>query len=207
MSVLSDGTIREKIEAGEIGLMPYDPRMIQPASIDVRLGNQFRVLRSGRQEVIDPYEFVDNMELTTMEDGEPFVLHPADFVLGTTFELVTVPHNLVCRIEGKSSIGRLGLLIHTTAGFVDPGFSGHVTLEFANLANMPMRLYPGMKIGQLSFMYLDKAALAPYGSGATGSKYQDQTGPVASRYHENEMPDFDAMLRELASQLAEASAT
>jgi len=160
--------------------------MVQPGSIDVRVGNAFRVFRNSRYAYIDlkgPME--DLTELVTVTDDEPFILHPGEFVLGSTLERVRLPDDLVARLEGKSSLGRLGLLIHSTAGFIDPGWNGHVTLELSNVANLPITIYPGMKIGQISFMQMTEPAATPYGSEAIGSKYKGQRGPTASRYWQN----------------------
>ena len=186
--ILSDRTIRAEIEAGRIGIEPYDPSMIQPSSIDVRLDHRFLVFRSHTRAVIDvKQDLTDLPELVEVDpasDGA-FILHPGEFVLGSTAERVTLPDDLVGRIEGKSSLGRLGLLIHTTAGFVDAGFSGYLTLEFSNVATLPITLYPGMKIGQISFLRMDAPAEVPYGSGELGSKYRGQVGPTASQYWKN----------------------
>lgn len=182
--LLSDRDIRAGIEAGQIGLDPWDPTMIQPASVDVRLDRYFRLFNNHRYPVIDPR--ADQSDLTVRVDAgedEPFVLHPGEFVLGATYEKVTLGDSIAARLEGKSSLGRLGLLTHSTAGFIDPGFTGHVTLELSNTATMPILLYPGMKIGQLCFFQLSSAAEKPYGQGATGSRYQGQRGPTASRSH------------------------
>jgi dCTP deaminase len=188
--ILSDRTIREQIDAGRIVVDPFDASLVQPSSIDVRISNLFRVFRNHTRGVIDVKE--DLTELTELieipEDGQPFMLHPGEFVLGSTLERIAVPDDLVARIEGKSSLGRLGLLIHSTAGFVDAGFDGHVTLELANVASLPITLYPGMKIGQVSFMLMTTPADHPYGTGATGSKYQGQRGPTPSKYFENFRP-------------------
>jgi dCTP deaminase len=186
--ILSDRTIREEIAAGRIVIDPYDERLVQPSSIDVRISHLFRVFRNHTSAVIDVK--ADQASLTELvempEDGsEPFMLHPGEFVLGSTLERVAVPDDLVGRVEGKSSLGRLGLLIHSTAGFIDAGFDGHITLELANVASLPITLYPGMKIGQVSFMRMTTPAERPYGSGASGSKYQGQRGPTPSRYFEN----------------------
>jgi dCTP deaminase len=184
--ILSDRSLREAIEAGRIVVDPFDPATIQPSSIDVRVDRLFRVFRNHTAGVIDVKQ--DLRELTELveigEDGV-FILHPGEFVLGSTLERVAVPDDLVARIEGKSSLGRLGLLIHSTAGFIDAGFDGHVTLELANVASLPITIYPGMKIGQISFMQMTTAADQPYGRGASGSKYQGQRGPTPSRYFEN----------------------
>jgi dCTP deaminase len=186
--ILSDRSLREQINAGRIVIEPLDEALIQPSSIDVRISNLFRVFRNHTRGVIDVK--VDTTDLTEMveippDGSEPFMLHPGEFVLGSTLERVVVPDDLVARIEGKSSLGRLGLLIHSTAGFIDAGFDGHVTLELANVASLPITLYPGMKIGQVSFMQMTTPADNPYGKGAKGSKYQGQRGPTPSRYFEN----------------------
>ena len=186
--ILSDRTIREQLAAGRIVIDPLDETLIQPSSIDVRISNLFRVFRNHTRGVIDvKQDMVDLTELVEIPDGsdEPFMLHPGEFVLGSTLERIVVPDDLVGRVEGKSSLGRLGLLIHSTAGFIDAGFDGHITLELANVASLPITLYPGMKIGQVSFMQMTTAAANPYGHGAHGSKYQGQRGPTPSRYFEN----------------------
>jgi dCTP deaminase len=184
--VLSDRGIRTAIEAGRIRLDPFDEALIQPASIDVRCDRRFRVFNNSRYGFIDVKEEQPELtELIEIEDGGPFILHPGEFVLGATLERVTLGDDIVSRLEGKSSLGRLGLQVHSTAGFIDPGFDGHVTLELANVANLPITLYPDMKIGQMSFMDLDQAAANPYGSGALGSKYQGQVGPTPSAYWRN----------------------
>jgi dCTP deaminase len=186
--ILSDRTIREQLAAGRIVIEPLDETLIQPSSIDVRISNLFRVFRNHTRGVIDvKHDMVDLTELVELTEGsdEPFMLHPGEFVLGSTLERIAVPDDLVGRVEGKSSLGRLGLLIHSTAGFIDAGFDGHITLELANVASLPITLYPGMKIGQVSFMQMTTPAEHPYGSGAEGSKYQGQRGPTPSRYFEN----------------------
>ncbi|MFZ4519556.1 MAG: dCTP deaminase [Microthrixaceae bacterium] len=184
--ILSDRTIRAEIEAGRIGVEPYDPSMVQPSSIDVRLDHRFLVFRSHTRPVIDVKEDLSDLtELVTASEEQPFILHPGEFVLGATLEVIRIPVDLVARVEGKSSLGRLGLLIHTTAGFVDAGFQGQLTLEFSNVATLPITLYPGMKIGQLSFLRMDGPAEHPYGSGALGSKYSGQLGPTPSQYWKN----------------------
>lgn len=180
--LLSDRDIASQIDSGRVALEPYDPELIQPASIDVRLDRWFRLFDNHRYAVIDPAHEQKNLtRLVDVSPDEPFVLHPGEFVLGSTYERVTLPDDVAARLEGKSSLGRLGLLTHSTAGFIDPGFSGHVTLELSNTATMPILLYPGMKIGQLCFFQLSSPALAPYGQGASGSRYQGQRGPTASR--------------------------
>lgn len=184
--ILSDRTLRELLAAGRIVVDPLDESLIQPSSIDVRISNLFRVFRNHTRGVIDVKEDMDDLtELIEIPDDEAFMLHPGEFVLGSTYERIGVPDDLVGRVEGKSSLGRLGLLIHSTAGFIDAGFDGHITLELANVASLPITLYPGMKIGQVSFMQMTTPADDPYGSGAEGSKYQGQRGPTPSRYFEN----------------------
>jgi dCTP deaminase len=184
--VLSDRTIRRLLEEGRIGIDPYDESLIQPSSVDVRVDRFFRVFHNNRYPYIDVREEQEDLtELVEVEDDSPFVLHPGEFVLGSTLERVTLPDDLVARLEGKSSLGRLGLLIHSTAGFIDPGWDGHVTLELANVANLPITVYPEMKIGQLSFVQLTEPAEHPYGSDGLGSKYQGQRGPTPSRYWQN----------------------
>jgi len=187
--VLSDRTIRRLLSEGRIGISPYEPELMQPSSLDVRVDRYFRVFRNSRYPYIDVRaEMPDLTELVEVEDDEPFILHPGEFVLGSTAERVALPDDLVARLEGKSSLGRLGLIIHSTAGFIDAGFDGHITLELTNIATLPITLYPGMKIGQVSFMQMTSPADRPYGSGARGSKYQGQHGPTPSRYHENFEP-------------------
>lgn len=184
--LLSDRDIKAELASGRVALAPYTPEMIQPSSIDVRLDRWFRVFENHRYPHIDPsVEQPDLTRLLEPDGDEPFVLHPGEFVLGSTLEAVTLPDDLAARVEGKSSLGRLGLLTHATAGFVDPGFSGHVTLELSNVATLPIRLWPGMKIGQLCFIRLSSPAENPYGSAAYGSHYQGQRGPTASRSHQN----------------------
>jgi len=184
--ILADRTIRRLIDAGRIGIDPFDEALIQPSSVDVRVDRFFRVFRNARYPYIDVKSPMDDLtELVEVEADEAFILHPGEFVLGSTLERVTLPDDLVARLEGKSSLGRLGLLIHSTAGFVDPGWDGHVTLELSNVANLPITLYAHMKIGQISFVQLSEAAEAPYGSSGLGSKYQGQRGPTPSRYWKN----------------------
>jgi dCTP deaminase len=184
--ILSDHTLREEIAAGRVVIEPYDASMVQPSSIDVRLDRYFRVFLNHTMPVIDVKQNLEELtHLVEIDDERPFVLHPGEFVLGSTFERIAVPDDLVARIEGKSSLGRLGLLIHSTAGFIDAGFNGHITLELSNVANLPITLYPGMKIGQISFLKMTTPADVPYGSGALNSKYQGQRGPTPSRYWEN----------------------
>ena len=184
--LLSDRDIRAEIDAGRVGIDPFDAAMVQPSSVDVRLDRMFRVFENHRYPHIDPAE--EQPELTRAvepEQGEPFILHPGEFALGSVFEVVTLPDDVAARVEGKSSLGRLGLLTHSTAGFIDPGFSGHVTLELANVANLPIKLWPGMKIGQLCFFRLSSPAEHPYGSAKYGSRYQGQRGPTPSRSFQN----------------------
>jgi dCTP deaminase len=180
--LLSDRDIRKEIESGRVSLAPYDPEMVQPSSVDVRIDRYFRVFENHRYPHIDPSQ--EQAELTRLvePDGdEPFILHPGELALASTYEVVTLPDDIAARLEGKSSLGRLGLLTHSTAGFIDAGFSGHVTLELSNVATLPIKLWPGMKIGQLCFFRLSSPAEAPYGSGASGSRYQGQRGPTPSR--------------------------
>ena len=180
--LLSDRDIRSEVESGRVGLDPYEAGMVQPSSIDVRLDRFFRVFENHRYPHIDPAaEQPDLTRLVEAPDGEAFVLHPGEFVLASTFEVVTLPDDVAARLEGKSSLGRLGLLTHSTAGFIDPGFSGHVTLELSNVATLPIMLWPGMKIGQLCFFRLSSPAEHPYGSVKHGSRYQGQRGPTPSR--------------------------
>jgi len=186
--ILSDRTLREQLAAGRIVIDPLDDSLIQPSSVDVRISNLFRVFRNHTRGIIDVKQ--DTSDLTELieippDSDRPFILHPGEFVLGSTLERIGVPDDLVGRVEGKSSLGRLGLLIHSTAGFIDAGFDGHITLELANVASLPITLYPGMKIGQVSFMKMTSPAENPYGAGARGSKYQGQRGPTPSRYFEN----------------------
>jgi dCTP deaminase len=184
--ILSDRDIRSRLAEGRIIIDPLDEACIQPSSIDVKVSNLFRVFRNHTAAVIDvKQDLTDLTELVEIDPDGVFMLHPGEFVLGSTLERVGVPDDLVARVEGKSSLGRLGLLIHSTAGFIDAGFDGHVTLELANVANLPITLYPGMKIGQISFMTMTSPAENPYGKGARGSKYQGQRGPTPSRYFEN----------------------
>jgi dCTP deaminase len=180
--LLSDRDIRKEIESGRVVLDPFDPAMIQPSSVDVRLDRFYRVFENHRYPFIDPAVEQPDLtrEIATAPD-EPFVLHPGEFVLASTYEVITLPDDIAGRLEGKSSLGRLGLLTHSTAGFIDPGFSGHVTLELSNVANLPITLHAGMKIGQLCLFRLSSPAEHPYGSEKYGSRYQGQRGPTASR--------------------------
>jgi len=180
--LLSDKDIRAEIDAGRVRIDPYDESMVQPSSIDVRLDRYFRVFENHRYPHIDPsVEQADLTRLVEPEGDEPFILHPGEFVLASTYEVITLPDDLASRLEGKSSLGRLGLVTHSTAGFIDPGFSGHVTLELSNLATLPIKLWPGMKIGQLCMFRLSSPAEFAYGSDRYGSRYQGQRGPTPSR--------------------------
>jgi len=184
--ILSDRTIREELASGRIVIDPLGDGCIQPSSVDLRLDRLFRVFLNHTMPVIDVKEDLEDLtRLVTIPPEDRFILHPGEFVLASTFEKVGVPNDLVARIEGKSSLGRLGLLIHSTAGFIDAGFQGHITLELSNVANLPITLYPGMKIGQISFLRMTTPADVPYGSSGVGSKYQGQRGPTPSRYWEN----------------------
>jgi dCTP deaminase len=184
--VLSDRTIRRLVEEGRIGIDPFEPDLMQPSSVDVRVDRYFRVFRNSRYPYIDvKTEQEELTELVKVDGDEPFILHPGEFVLGSTLERLVLPDDLVGRLDGKSSLGRMGLLIHSTAGFIDPGWDGHVTLELSNVANLPITIYPGMKIGQLSFVQLSEPAERPYGTAGIGSKYQGQRGPTPSRYWKN----------------------
>ena len=182
--IFSDRTIREAVAAGRILIDPFDPAMVQPSSIDLRVADRFRVFENHRYAFIDPKAPQEDLttEVTASQE-DPFILHPGEFVLGSTLENVGLGDDIVARLEGKSSLGRIGLLIHSTAGFVDPGFRGHLTLELSNVANLPIAIYPGMKIGQISFYQLSTSAEHPYGSAEAGSKYQGQEGPTPSRVH------------------------
>jgi dCTP deaminase len=184
--VLSDRSIRQEIEAGRLVFEPYEPSMVQPSSVDVRVDNRFRVFHNARYPFIDVRRPMDDLtEMVEVAQDEPFILHPGEFVLGQTLERVRLPHDLVARLEGKSSLGRLGLLIHSTAGFVDAGFEGNLTLELSNVANLPITIYQGMPIGQISFMRMDAPVESPYGSRGAGSKYQGQAEPTPSRFYLN----------------------
>jgi dCTP deaminase len=184
--LLSDRDILAEVDKGRLGITPWDPELVQPSSVDVRLDRFFRVFDNSRYTHIDPALQQD--ELTTLVEptgDDPFVLHPGEFVLGSTLEVVTLPDDLSGRLEGKSSLGRLGLLTHSTAGFIDAGFTGHITLELSNVANLPITLWPGMKIGQLCIFQLSSPAAHPYGSAVYGSRYQGQRGPTPSRSYQN----------------------
>jgi len=184
--LLSDKDIRTEIDKGRVTIDPFDPSMVQPSSIDVRLDRFFRVFENHRYPHIDPSEEQPDLtRLVEPEGDEAFILHPGEFVLASTYEVISLPDDVASRLEGKSSLGRLGLLTHSTAGFIDPGFSGHVTLELSNVATLPIKLYPGMKIGQLCLFRLSSPSEHPYGSARYGSRYQGQRGPTASRSHLN----------------------
>jgi dCTP deaminase len=194
MAVLSDRDIRAAMQAGRVRIDPYDASCLQPSSVDLHLDADFRVFRNNRYPYIDvraPQP--DLTELVSIEEDEPFILHPNEFVLGQTLEWVELPDDLVARLEGRSSLGRLGLLIHSTAGYVDPGWKGNLTLELSNVANLPIALYRGMSIGQISFFKMTSAVERPYGSRELGSKYQGQSSPTASQFHR----DFDAQRRQV----------
>jgi dCTP deaminase len=183
--ILSDVDIRKEIESGRIVIDPFDPAAIQPSSIDLHVDDRFRVFANSRYPYIDVKKEMPGLtEVVEVADPDPFILHPGEFVLGSTLERVAIPDDMVARLEGKSSLGRLGLLIHSTAGYVDPGWDGFLTLELSNVANLPITIYPGMKIGQISFFRLSTPAERPYGSTETRSKYQGQRGPTASRFFE-----------------------
>ncbi|PRX47558.1 dCTP deaminase [Prauserella shujinwangii] len=184
--LLSDRDLRKELESGRLGVDPFNPAMLQPSSLDIRLDRFFRVFDNTKYTHIDPALQQDELtSLVEKEGDDPFVLHPGEFVLGSTFERVTLPDDLAGRLEGKSSLGRLGLLTHSTAGFIDPGFTGHITLELSNVANLPITLWPGMKIGQLCLFRLTSSAEFPYGSDQAGSRYQGQRGPTPSRAYKN----------------------
>ena len=184
--ILSDRTIREELSSGRITIEPLGEGALQPSSVDLHVDRYFRVFRNHTTRVIDVKEDQSDLtELVEVAEGDAFILHPGEFALGSTLERVALPDDLVARLEGKSSLGRLGLLIHSTAGFVDAGWDGHLTLELSNVANLPITLYPGMKIGQISFLRMTTPAEHPYGTVALGSKYRGQRGPTPSRYFEN----------------------
>lgn len=184
MAVLSDRDIRAQLQGGRVRIDPYDPSCLQPSSVDLHLDREFRVFRNNRYPYIDVRQpQPDLTELLSIENEEPFILHPGEFVLGQTLEWVELPDDLVARLEGKSSLGRLGLLIHSTAGYVDPGWKGNLTLELSNVANLPIALYFGMKVGQISFFKMSSAVERPYGSVELGSKYQGQSTPTASEFY------------------------
>ncbi len=187
--VLSDRTISRLLDEGRIVIDPYDDALLQPSSVDVRVDRYFRVFRNNLYPFIDVKEEQEGLtELLEIDDETPFILHPGEFVLGSTLERIALPDDIVARLEGKSSLGRLGLLIHSTAGFIDPGWDGHVTLELSNVANLPITIYYAMKIGQLSFVQMTEPAETPYGADGLGSKYQGQKGPTPSRYYRNFTP-------------------
>lgn len=184
--LMSDRDIRASIEANQIGLEPLDMDLLQPSSFDVRIDRFFRLFDNHKYAFIDPSEQQDDLtRLVEVAADEPFILHPGEFVLGSTYEFVSLPDNIAARLEGKSSLGRLGLVTHSTAGFVDPGFKGHVTLELSNMATLPIKLWPGMKIGQLCFFQLSSPSETPYGSAKYLNRYQGQRGPTASRSYMN----------------------
>ena len=182
--VLSDRSIKEQIERGRIVINQLGENSIQPASVDVHLDNRILVFSNSRRPYIDIKQDMEDLtDLVKIEDDVPFILHPGEFVLGSTLEHVEIPGDLVSRLEGKSSLGRIGLLIHSTAGYIDPGWKGQLTLELSNVSNLPITLYYRMKIGQMSFAQLSTEAENLYGSEALGSKYQGQKLPTASRMY------------------------
>ena len=183
--ILSDHSIKEGIAAGRIVITPYDESLVQPASIDVRLDGRFRVFRNYKYSCIDPKAVQEDLTELVEVGDDPFIIHPGEFILGNTVERIKLGNDLVGRVEGKSSLGRLGLIIHATAGYIDPAFDGNITLELSNVANLPIRLYPGMKVGQISFFAMSTPADRPYGHPELGSKYKGQTAPTASRMHLN----------------------
>lgn len=184
--VLSDRSIKEEIDKGRVVVSPLDRDDIQPASIDLHLDRKVLTFTNSRQPFIDVKESLEDLtEMLEIPEDSPFILHPGEFVLGSTVEHIELPEDLVARLEGKSSLGRIGLVIHSTAGFVDPGWKGHLTLELSNLARLPITLYYGMKIGQISFLRLTTPADRLYGSESLGSKYQGQTEPTPTRFHQD----------------------
>lgn len=184
--LLSDRDIRAAVDSGDLSIEPFQAELVQPSSVDVCMDKYFRVFNNSRYTHIDPkQEMAELTSLKEVEDGDGFVLHPGEFVLASTAERFSLPPHLAGRLEGKSSLGRLGLLTHSTAGFIDPGFSGHITLELSNMANLPITLWPGMKVGQLCLFQLSSPAEAPYGTGSLGSKYQGQRGPTPSKSYLN----------------------
>jgi dCTP deaminase len=190
MTVLSDRTIREELDAGRLVIDPLDERCIQPASVDLRLDRTFRVFRVTSRPFVDVRQPVDDLtELVTIEPGEPFMIQPGGFCLASTVESITLPDDIVARIDGRSSLGRLGLLVHATAGYVDPGWTGQLILELSNQSQMPIALYEGMRIAQISFLRMSTPVDRPYGSPGLGSKYQGQTGPIPSRAYQDFPPD------------------
>ena len=190
--ILSDYSIKEGIAQGRIVMTPYDESLVQPASIDIRLDSRFRVFRNYKYSCIDPKAVQEDLtELVEVGADESFIIHPGEFILGNTVERIKLGNDLVGRVEGKSSLGRLGLIIHATAGYIDPAFDGNITLELSNVANLPIKLYPGMKVGQISFFAMSTPADRPYGHPDLGSKYKGQTAPTASRMHLNFTPEED----------------
>ena len=184
--IFSDRSIKEAIASGRITVTPYTEEFVQPSSIDLRVDRYFRVFENHKYSMIDPRKRQEDLtKIVEVPPGEPFVLHPGEFVLGATLERITLGNDVVARLEGKSSLGRIGLLIHSTAGFVDPGFDGHLTLELSNVASLPIAIYPGMKIGQISYYLMTTEAENPYGSSEAGSRYQGQRGPTPSKVHQD----------------------
>ncbi|MBI2140993.1 dCTP deaminase [Candidatus Woesearchaeota archaeon] len=183
--LLSDRSIKEAIREGKIVIKPYFEDCVQPSSIDIHLDSNFLLFNKAQHAVIDVRQKQDGlMRMVVVKEGEPFILHPGEFVLGSTLEFVKMPNDIAARIEGKSSLGRLGLLIHSTAGYVDPGWEGNLTLELSNVSPLPITLYYKMKIGQLSFVKMTTPVAKPYGSKGLGSHYQGQKTPVASKFYE-----------------------
>lgn len=192
--ILSDRSIKESVASGRIVITPYEEALVQPASIDIRLDRRFLVFRNYKYTCIDPKALQQDLtEMVTVEDDEPFIVHPGEFILGSTMERIKLGGEVAAQLGGKSSLGRLGLIVHATAGFIDPGFEGCVTLELSNVANLPIRLYPGMKVGQISFFAMSTPADRPYGSPGLGSKYKGQTSPTASKMHLNFPADEDKL--------------
>jgi dCTP deaminase len=189
--LISDKDIQNFIETADIVIDPYQPRLIQASSIDVRLDRQFRIFENHKYSYIDPAQEQEGLtKLVTVEGDDTFILHPGEFILGSTLEKVTLSSSVAARLEGKSSLGRLGIMTHSTAGFIDPGFSGNITLELSNVSRLPIKLYPGMRIGQLCFFLLSSPSNIPYGSAASSSHYQGQTGPTVSTYFNTYQNDF-----------------
>ncbi len=188
--VLSDRSIKEELERGRIVIDPLDLQCIQPASVDVHLDFKLLVFRNTLRPYIDVRKNMDDLtEMVEASEEVPFILHPGEFALGSTIENIELPADLVARLEGKSSLGRIGLVIHSTAGYIDPGWQGRLTLELSNMARLPITLYYKMRIGQISFERLTTPADRLYGSPSLGSKYQGQTDPTASRSYQDFSPD------------------
>ena len=179
--ILSDIDIKKEIKSGRLRITPFDKNSIQPASLDVKMGSEFRIFKNTQKAFLDVKEPADDyMEFIKIPNGKPLIVHPGEFLLGTTIEKIKLPNDLVGQLNGRSSLGRIGIIVHATAGFIDPGFEGYITLEMTNLANIPIMLYPGMRIGQIAFTRMSSAAEKPYGP-SRGSKYSGQVGPTISR--------------------------